>query len=166
MFQNIVKFLGLFLVGALFINCPKKKEDDNTALLALLALSSGGASCDVTVLGTSIGGVPLTTAGSGSSVNLGTRTIGSNTVAVASGKGLAAGKKFTIIGSGTTPTIFKQSNCPINTSQNVAKVTTDYTLNTTATTHEYTIVTPGDYLIFINTTSVTGTGTLRAGIFD
>lgn len=164
MFQNIVKFLGLFLVGALLINCPKKKEDDNTALLALLALSSGGASCEVTLLGTSIGSVPLTTAGNSTFTRVGTRIIGSNTVAVISARGVTTDKTITIEGSGSVPTIFKQSSCPLNTSQNTATLTTDYTLTTTSSTHRFAIRTAGDYLIFINTSSVPEE--LRAGVFS
>ncbi|MCZ8342516.1 MAG: hypothetical protein O9301_05760 [Leptospira sp.] len=163
MIQNIVKFLGLFLVAALLINCPKKKEEDNTALLALLALSSGGASCEVTLLGTSIGSVPLTTAGSGRLVNVGTRIIGSNTVAVISAKSITSGQKIVVNGGISTPTIFKQSNCPLDSSRNVATVTTDYTLNSTASAREFTINTAGDYLIFVNTT--TATSTIQAGVF-
>lgn len=163
MFQNIVKFLGLFLVGALLINCPKKKEDDNTALLALLALSSGGASCEVTLLGTSIGSVPLTTAGNERFVNAQTRVIGSNTVAVYSAKNVAVNKVITIVSGATVPTIFKQSACPLNSSQNVATVTTDYTLSSNLTTHRFTINTAGDYLILINTTSPTSP--IEGGVF-
>jgi hypothetical protein len=165
MLKRISKLAGILLIGSLVINCPKKEEDDNTALLALLLLSSSGASCDVTLLGTSIGSVPLTTAGDISSTRVSTRVIGSNTVAVVSAKGVAVNKKIVIEGVGSTaPTIFKQSACPLNSSQNVATVTTDYTLASTSQSQEFTIKTAGDYLIFINTTSVTGT--IQAGVFN
>ncbi|MCZ8343771.1 MAG: hypothetical protein O9301_12105, partial [Leptospira sp.] len=55
-------------------------------------------------------------------------------------------------------------HCPLNSSQNVATVTTDYTLASTSESHEFTIKTAGDYLIFINTTSASAT--IRAGVFN
>ncbi|TGM06416.1 LIC20153 family lipoprotein [Leptospira jelokensis] len=162
MLKIFTKTLGLLLIASLFINCPKEKEDDNTALLAILALS-GGASCEVTLSGTSIGSVPLTTAGSGRLVNVGTRTIGSSTVAVISAKGVTAGQEIVVTGGISAPTIFKQSNCPLNSSQNVATVTTDYTLTSTSVEQKYTINTANDYIIFVNTT--TSTSTIQAGVF-
>ncbi len=67
------------------------------------------------------------------------------------------------LGGISVPTIFKQANCPLNTAQNLATVTTDYTLASTSFEQKYTINTAGDYLIFINTT--TATSTIQAGVF-
>ncbi|MDF3819612.1 hypothetical protein P3G55_06865 [Leptospira sp. 96542] len=160
MFKNITKLVGLTLVAALFINCPKEKEDDNTALLALLALSSSGATCQVTASGISLGAIPLSNAGTnGNNASVSSIKVGSATLAVISAKGVRATQKITITGGPTSSTIFKQSECPLNTSQNVATVTTDYTVGSTSISHVYTINTAGDYLIFINTTN-----TITAGI--
>lgn len=154
--KSFSKIAILALVAIFFVNCPEDKKDDNTALVALLALSGNNATCEVTASGVNLGSIPLNTATSTSfNVALRTRVIGTQTMAVVSAKNMVLNQRINIGGSGTAPTIYKQSDCPLNTSQNGAVLTTDYTVATGTNTIEYTIKTPGDYLIFINTATIT-----------
>ncbi|TGM06655.1 LIC20153 family lipoprotein [Leptospira jelokensis] len=156
MIKSFSKITILSLVAVFFVNCPDDKKDDNTALVALLALSGNNPTCDVTASSVNLGAIPLNTATSTSlNVALRTRVIGTQTMAVVSAKGLTAGKRINIGGSTTQPTIYRQSECPLNTSQNSAILTTDYTVSQGSVSWNFTINTPGDYLIFVNTASLT-----------